>query len=137
MFLAFQTTCSNCTKTFLASCIPNLQLDALPVKFNVSNLEVNPNETEITVELVISAAFTCPSPSSANNGQDMHPIVVIKLVVNVSSENLNSKQLFPTPAMQIQVQEPHKKNRGNRGYFLNIQFDNDILCQTGMDLRMK
>jgi hypothetical protein len=42
---------SNCSKAFLASGIPNLELDGLSVKLNCSDLEIHTNGTDVALRI--------------------------------------------------------------------------------------
>jgi len=68
--------------------IPDLQLDALAIKFDRLDLEIN----AVTGIIESRRVFMRMSGDKTS-----YPIVVMKLVVNESSENRNSKQLLPTP----------------------------------------
>lgn len=61
-------------------------------------------EKELNADIVIPKdVLWCPkhkliiAPEERETIQDTNPIVVMKLVVKEPSENLRSKQLFPTP----------------------------------------
>lgn len=60
-------------------------------------------------------------PKSKECCLSLYPMVVIKLVVNVSSENRRSKQLFPTPGNK---KGTHIRLRGS---CCNTQFDQNVL----------
>ena len=91
----------------LPSCIPNLQLDPLVVYHNLLDLEVNSAEEKQCQNVSTSPAFggaVYPNAECSVNDND-YPIVVMKLEVKESSENLKSKQLFPTPAGLVDLSE--------------------------------
>lgn len=91
-------TCSYRSKTFLTSCVPYLQLDPLPIKFYSSYLEVNSGEEyKLRPPLPKKKIKKFRQTKEESNCKKTNPMVVMKLVVKVSSENRSNKQLFPTP----------------------------------------
>jgi len=83
-----------------------LELDPLSVQLDGANLEVN------------AAPADAPPTGSDDEGMSTgrlidnpvcsagrtHPMVVMKVGVNESSENRRSRQLLPTPVRRVQVE---------------------------------
>jgi len=99
----------DCAKTLLSSCIPYLELYVPIVKLTGPDFEVNPEMQWSQFRwrnLVNHHKCTALNPACHQfHMQNLptkirytYPMVVMKLVVKVSSENQRSRQLFPTPA---------------------------------------
>ena len=88
------------TEALLSCSVPNLQLYTFSIKFNRTNLEVNPTHIRIALFLlliiILVFVFFCKRIGFT------HPMVVIKLGVKESSENLSNKQLLPTPTITLE-----------------------------------
>lgn len=96
-------TAGDSAEAFLSSCIPDLQLNPFVVQHDFLDFEVNPAPDIPTGNSCMTAKLhrqdSCAT-SFHTGKKDLpwtYPIVVIKLDVKESSENLSSKQLLPTP----------------------------------------
>lgn len=89
----------------MASSIPYLQFDAFPIKFDGPDLEIDPEKRNLVNQHLQLLTVTYLQTKHARKNHfvreasaETHPMVVIKLVVNESSEKRRRRQLFPTPA---------------------------------------